>query len=147
MQSGDVVVHIARTPEEIWSRLVDLESAHEWVPDLVSARRLTDGEVGVGARYAEVVAIGGKHTDAELEITEFEPPHTFAHAGRGGPARFTASFRLEPDGSGGTSVTHAWTLELEGMMKMMEPMVRGLVQKNAAAAADGLRELLESTKS
>ena len=57
MQEGDVVVHIARTPDEIWPRLVDLENAPEWVPDLVSARRLTDGEVGVGTRYAEVVSI------------------------------------------------------------------------------------------
>ena len=117
------------------------------MPDLVSARRLTDGEVGVGTRYAEVVSIGGKTSKAEVEITQFEPPHVFAHAGAGGPARFTASFRLDADGAGGTNVTHAWTLELAGVMRMMEPMVRGWVQKNAAAAAEGLKELLEKEES
>jgi len=146
MAKGEVVVHVERTLEEVWNVLADLERAPEWVPDMLSARKLTEGAVGVGTRYHEVVSMHGKDAEAELEVTRFEPPRVFAHRGEGGPARFSATFTLEPGDSGGrsTRLTHAWTVELSGMMRMMEPLVRGWVQRNSEEAVRNLKRSMEA---
>ncbi len=144
MAGGEVVIEVERTPEEVWKVIADVERAPEWVPDMISARKLTEGEIGVGTRYHEVISMQGKESEAELEITRYEPHRVFAHEGEGGPAKFSATFTLEPTDSGqSTKLTHSWTLKMSGIMRMMEPMIRGLVQKNSEAATDNLKRLLE----
>ncbi len=142
MIQGEVVFRVARPPAEAWTVLADLERAPEWVPDLIEVTKLTPGEVGVGTRYHEIVEMSGNRTEAELEVTTFDPPRTFAHAGQGGPASFSATFTLEPD-EGGTKVTHAYTCQMKGMMKFMEPILRGWITKNSANASEALAGLIE----
>jgi carbon monoxide dehydrogenase subunit G len=142
MTEGKVEFHVRRPPEEVFAALADLEQAPRWVPDLVSVEKQTPGPVGVGTRYSEVVRMGEKVSEAELEVTEHDPPRVFAHRGQGGPARFTARFTLTPDGEG-TRVAHAYTVQLSGFAKLLTPVVARWIRKNAETAAEGLRRSLE----
>lgn len=126
-----------RTPEQVFDVLSDLERAPEWVPDLLSVKKLTPGPVVVGTRYAERVRMGSREGDAELEVTEHERPRVFAHRGKGGPASFGARFVLEAE-DGGTRVTHEYELRMSGMFKLMTPMMAGWVKKNSEAAMASL---------
>jgi carbon monoxide dehydrogenase subunit G len=142
MARGELEFHVRRPPADVFAVLADLGRATEWVPDLVSIEQTTPGEVGVGTRYREVVRLGGKTSEAELEVTEYDPPRVFAHDGRGGPSTFSATFTLEADGDG-TRVTHAYAIELSGPMRIMGPMIKGWVRKNAETAHANLVRLLE----
>lgn len=141
MPEGTLSITVDATPEAAFALVADLERAPEWVPDLLSVTKLSGGPVGVGTRYAEVVQMGGKQGDGELEVTEYERPRVFAHKGQGGPAHFTGRYVLEPEG-GGTRITHHYTVKLGGFMSLMAPMISGWVRRNTEAGLQNLERLL-----
>lgn len=142
MAQGTIEFRVDAPPEKVFALLGDLTRAPEWVPDLISVEKLGDGPVGVGTRYHEVVKMGSQTSEAELEVTDYDPPRLFAHKGRGGPSTFTGRFVMEPDGDG-TRVTHEYTVQLSGFAKLMTPFITGWVRKNSEAAADNVRRLMD----
>lgn len=145
MAAGSMEIHVDRKPEDVFAYVSDLENAPQWVPDLVSVTKKTDGEIGVGTRYDEVVRMGKNEGEAQLEVTEYDPPRSFAHRGQGGPSRFTARFTFTPDGDG-TRLKHDYTVQLSGFAKLMTPMITGWVRKNADAGMQKLKEALEQPR-
>jgi carbon monoxide dehydrogenase subunit G len=143
MTKGEITFHVPRPPAEVWSVVADLERAPEWVPDLISVTKVSEGDIRVGTRYTEVVNMNGNKGDAELEVTQYDAPRVFANEGKGGPASFSAKFTLEPDGDG-TRVTHEYTVTMSGIMKMMEPLMKGWLKKNSEEAVERLQSLIES---
>ncbi len=140
--AGRVSFHVARPVAEVFAYVSNLELAPEWVPDLVSVSKTTAGPAGVGTRYDEVVCMGSRMANAQLEITEYTPPHSFAHRGQGGPAQFSARFLFAPE-RGCTLVTHEWEVRLSGMFKLVSPLAANWVRKNVDAGMENLRRRLE----
>jgi carbon monoxide dehydrogenase subunit G len=143
MPSGNLTVSIARSKEEVFALLAQLERMPEWVPDLVSVTQLGDGPVGVGTQYAEVVKMGDKTGEGHVSVTAFEPHRVLAYKGRGGPVSFTCHFECHAEGDG-CRLEHEYTFAMGGMMKMMAPFLGGWMKKNSTAAMDNLKRLLES---
>jgi len=143
MSKGRIVFRVAQPPDIVFPYLSDLENAPEWVPDLVSVQKVTEGPIGVGTRYAEVVRMGSRMEKADLEVTEYAPDRVFAHSGRGGPSTFSARFELEPD-DGGTRITHSYSVSMSGMFKLVAPLATNWIRKNTEAGVENLTRLLES---
>ena len=80
-------IEIARSPEDVFAYLDEVTRHGEWQDGLISARLETDGPVRVGSRVTEVRKIGGRELTMSYEITEHEPPHTFAFRVLDGPIR------------------------------------------------------------
>jgi len=143
---GRVSFHVRRPVAEVFAYVSNLELAPEWVPDLVSVRKTSTGPLGVGTRYDEVVHMGGRMAEAQLEVTEYSPPRVFAHRGQGGPAHFSARFLFTPE-EPGTLVTHEWEVRLSGMFRLMSPLASNWVRKNVEAGMENLRRRLERSAS
>jgi len=56
--NGTASLFVERSPEEVFAYVANLENAPDWVPDLVSVSKTSEGNVGVGTRYTEVVKMG-----------------------------------------------------------------------------------------
>lgn len=143
MAQGEIQLRVNRPPAEVFPFVGDLEKAPQWVPDLVSVTKVTEGGVRVGTRYDEVVKMGKSTAPAELEVTEYEPDRLFAHTGEGGPSRFTGRFLLEPDGEG-TLITHSYSVKMTGLYKLLSPFVNSWVRKNGRAGMQNLKRIIES---
>lgn len=144
MHKGEVIFEVARPPSEVWERLVDMERAPDWVDSMKSSTKRTPGPVGVGAIFDQVLELNGSTNQAELKVTIFEERASFAHAGQSGPAAFTARFDLQ-EVPGGTRVVHGFTVSVGGMMRMMEPVIGGWVNKNARESVFKLKQLIETS--
>lgn len=140
---GKIEIGVRAKPDEAFAYLANLENAPEWVPDLVSVRRTSEGDVGVGTRYTETVQMGKQTNEAELEITEYDPPRGFAHNGQGGPAKFSARFVLKPDGDG-TRIEHHYTVRMTGLYIIFAPLANRWVRKNTEAAMKALKTILDN---
>ena len=140
---GTVTVSVNAPPEVAFAYVADLENAPEWVNDLVSMQKTTDGDVGIGTRYTEVVQMGKQQSEAELEVTEYDPPRLFAHKGKGGPAEFTARFILHPEGSG-TRIEHHYTVKMSGIFALFAPLTNRWVRKNTESGMETLKTLLDN---
>ena len=140
-------VEIARRPEDVFAYLDDYSRHTEWQANLVSARIDTEGPIKVGTRVTEVRRMGKREQPVSIEITEHDPPRSFAFRGTEGPIRPVGTGTIEPIGDGSSS---RFTLELDlvghGFGKIIAPMARKQAAAQIPVNQQKLKELLESGK-
>ena len=142
MPQGSITFTVKKSPSEAFAYIADMENAPNWVPDLVSVEKATPGDVRVGTVFNEVVRMGDKEMAGSMEVTEYDPPRVYAHAGEGGPSKFSARFTFEADGEG-TRVVHDYEVEVGGVLKLMSPVIGGWVKCNSERAVEELKRILD----
>ena len=123
-------IFIKCTPEEVFAFLrdKDLFPQEEDSPVLI-LERTTEGEVGVGTRYREVVRMFPM-VEGEIlsEIVAYEPPlvleETFEGTGMKGRLRY--EFQAK---EGGTLLIQEERIEFLGWLGFIEPLIRGMFLK------------------
>ena len=139
---------IDRPPAEVFAYLDDVERHVEWQDTLISVRRLNDGPTAVGTRVAETRRVGGRDQQLTYEITEHDPPHSFAFRGIDGPVRPVGRGVVEPVGDGSRSrMTLTLGFEGHGVGKFMLPLVRSQAAKQIVADGERMRQRLEADAS
>ena len=137
-------VEIARSPEEVFAYLDDLERHGEWQSQIVSSRRETDGPTGVGTRATDVRRVPGRTQSVTYEITAHDPPRKVAFRGVSGPVRPAGTVTVEPVGTGSSKVTIELDLEGGGLLgAILAPLARNQARKQIPANQRRLNERLE----
>ncbi len=138
-------IEIARRPEEVFAYLDDLERHGEWQAQIVSAERQGDGPTRVGSRSSEKRRIGGREQSMSYEVTEHDPPRTFAFHGLDGPVRVVGKATIDPVGDGSSSrVSLVLDFEGHGIGKVLVPVARSQARKQVPKDQQRLKERLES---
>jgi uncharacterized protein YndB with AHSA1/START domain len=137
-------IEITRPPEEVFRYVIDPSRFVEWQEGVVSGRMEGDGPHGVGSRCVTTRRIGGGERASTAEITEFDPPKTWADHGIDGPIRARVNVAVEPRGVGGSNVTITLDFEGHGIGKLLVPLVvRRQAQKEMPANCQRLKQRLE----
>jgi uncharacterized protein YndB with AHSA1/START domain len=135
-------VVIARSVGDVFAFLADAENDTKWRKGIVEITR-TGGQ-GVGTTYRQIVSgPGGRQIDADVEITEFAPNERIAFRTTKGPVRPLGSYDLRPNADG-TEVTFRLAAKLEGVKKLMGPMVAKTMKSEVGALVE-LKRVLEDT--
>ena len=92
-------VEIARSPEAVFAYLDDLARHGEWQSTIVSARVDTEGPTRVGTRATETRRMGKREQAITYEVTQHDPPRSFAFRGVDGPIRVVGKGIVEPAGT------------------------------------------------
>jgi len=72
------VYAIIRKPvEEVFNYAVNLENAPKFMPFVKKTVKSTNEPIQKGSKFIETRMIRGKETKAELELTEFNPNHSY----------------------------------------------------------------------
>jgi uncharacterized protein YndB with AHSA1/START domain len=136
-------VTIDRPPEDVFAFLANAENDASWRPGVLDVTH--ESGSGVGARYRQgVKGPFGRRIAADIEITEYAPPHLIAFRMLSGPVRPTGRYELA-GADGGTRVRLALEAELKGLQKLMGPMVRKSMSSEVAAL-DRLEDAVERTR-
>jgi uncharacterized membrane protein len=136
------VIH--RPAAEIVAYLADIEAMTEWT-DMTASRKVTDGPTGEGTRAYAEVALGPMKLGWTWEITDFDPIRgygyrTVSQSALGMDGRIT----LTPQGSDATRVDYLVEVRTRGLMRLLEPLVRGEISRNEAAEVTRLKERIEA---
>ncbi|HEY8723586.1 MAG TPA: SRPBCC family protein [Gaiellaceae bacterium] len=139
-------VEIARRPEDVFAYIDDLERHGEWQEEIVSAHVEGEGPTKVGTRAIEKRRMGRREQEVTYEITEHDPPRTFAFRGTGGPIRPIGKGTVEPlDGGERSRVTIDFDFEAHGIAgKILKPMALMQARKSIPKGQQRLKERLES---
>jgi uncharacterized membrane protein len=137
------VIH--RPAAEIVGYAADIERMTEWT-DMTASRRLTDGPTGKGTQAYAEVAMGPMKLGWTWEITDFDPVRgygyrTVSKSALGMDGRIT----LTPEGSDATRVDYLVEVKTRGLLRLMEPLIRGEISRNEAAEVTRLKERLEGS--
>ena len=138
-------IEIAKSPQEVFAYIDQLERHGEWQGSIVSVTRDTDGPTRVGSRATDVRKTPGGNQSVTYEITEHDPPRRAAFRGTNGPVRPVGAVTVEPLGEGRSRVTIELDLQGHGLLgKLTAPLARGQARKEVPKDHQRLKERLEA---
>jgi uncharacterized protein YndB with AHSA1/START domain len=139
-------IEISRSPEDVFAYLTDFSHATEWQEGLISASVEGEGPVAVGSRVRMTRRVGNSEREMTSEVTEHNPPRSFAFQGIDGPVRAKGRGTIEPVGDG-TSSLYTFELDFEGhgIGKLLVPLVvRRQARSDVVKSQANLKERLET---
>ena len=137
----ELTFEIARTPEDVFELLSDIERLPEWQASAVEAQ--AERPLGEGSRVREKRRLLGREVDTELEVVAYEPPQRLTLRSLGGPVDFTVEHELAAQG-GGTQLKVVAEAEPGGLLRLTEPVLARKAEQEFRRDFDRLKELLES---
>ena len=134
---AELIVEIARSPEDVYDYLAEVANLPAWQSGVHSASR-------EGSRIEESRHLLGRELHTTLEIEEEERPRVFAIRALESPVPFSVRHTLEPTDSGGTRLTVVG----EGDAGMLPGFAAGIMARRAEKQFrkdfERLKRILES---
>lgn len=139
-------IEISRSPADVFSYVTDPAHLPEWQESVVSVRREGDAPITAGSRVAVTRRIGRRERAMTAELTELNPPTSWAVRGIDGPVRGNVRGTIEPLDDGMRSrVTIELDFEGHGIGKLLVPLVvRRQARKELPKNQQNLKDRLES---
>ena len=143
------VIH--RPPSDVFVlfRDIDQYNEHEGSPVPV-LDKITDGPVGVGTRYREVVimipfieALRFVTMTIFSEITDYEPERHLASWWRSRVMEGWLDYTFEPV-DGGTRVIQRMSLHPRGVLRLFSPLIKAMFSRTAGQRLKDIKALLEA---
>lgn len=140
---GEVVIN--RPVSEVFEYITDVEKFPEWSATNF-AKRLTEGPDGVGSRSLVDMGKWPMKSRNEFETVEWEPNRKWAFktVSPSSSLIWEGNFIFEAAGPSSTMVKAEGSVSLTGWRKVLEPMLRGELQKGEQKELDVAKGLLES---
>ena len=98
-----LTIEIARPPDEVFSYVTDPSRFSEWQEDAARGSLEGGGPPGVGSRFTTTRRIGRAERTTTSEITEINPPRSWAAHGVDGPIRPIMHVTVAPLGDSSRS--------------------------------------------
>jgi hypothetical protein len=144
--SFSVSTEIRADPRAVFDYVSDLSKHGEWAANELRIERLDGGPIGAGATYRSHAVVRGRAFEAELTVTDYDPPLVFAFAGRDTTGTFAHRFVLEKIETR-TKVTRRVGFELSLPEYMFYLLTLNRVRLPAARGAlERLKERLELSR-
>ena len=139
-------VQIGRPPAAIYAFLTEVSNHPRFVASVVSMRALTPGPLRVGTPLEVVRSLPGIHLGkitSRYEVSALERDRRFGFTGALGPLRGTGDYLIEPDVAG-ARVTIRIGARTSAGFAILAPLIRRLLERDAAGNVTSLKRLLES---
>jgi uncharacterized protein YndB with AHSA1/START domain len=138
-------IDISRPPQEVFSYVTDPSRFAEWQPGAVSGHTEGNGDPAVGTRCVMTRRLGGSQRTFTSEITDIDPPRTWAIRGIDGPIRSVVKVAVEPRQGGQQShVTISMDFSGHGPGKLLLPLVLRQARREAPQSCGNLKQRLEA---
>jgi uncharacterized protein YndB with AHSA1/START domain len=149
--SAEVSAHVAAAPERLFALVADLPRMSEWSPENI-ANEWIGGASGAapGARFRGANRSGFRRWSTTCTVVVADPPRLLSWESKffGMPiAQWT--YRFEPDGRGGTTVTETVEDRRSPVMRALQPVtgVKDRAAHNRATMQTTLERLKAAAES
>ena len=133
---------INRPVDQVFPYIADPRLHPQWM-EVTDVEQLTPGEVGVGTTVRIMMNMGSRRASFTWEVTEFEPDAKVSYRTVDGPMHWDGTFTVRSRGDAATHITASGRVGLRGLMRLMEPFIRGEVRRGEANELVRLKDLLE----
>jgi hypothetical protein len=137
-------IEVPTAPDDAFRYVADFSTTEEWDPGIEEARRLDDGPIGVGSRFAVISNFGGRRLPITYTITAYEPPTRVVLDGEGSRFRGIDEITFDATPDGGTRITYVADLRLKGIARVIEPLMRSRFEEVGEEGTQGLRRALSA---
>ncbi len=141
-------VFINRAAEEIFAYVSDIENLVDWSSVIISTRKISPGEIHVGATMRSTIRFLGKWLDITFEIVEYEPSRYLTLKSIAGVTPCLFCYQFEPTEDGGTIVSQGTIIHLTGgILDLTESVVTSVVRRQLEHDLLTLKDILEASAS
>lgn len=139
---GESTVTINRAVEDVFAYVSEAKNEPIWHHDVIDVRTTSDGPMELGTRLAWTVRFAGTE-DYAIEVSDLEPNRLLrltTSEGRGHP---TLTHWFEPV-EDGTRYTRRVEIQPEGLLRVLQPIMRLQAPRRNARWAQNLKHILEA---
>ena len=143
----EVVTHldVDRPAADVFAFVSDHLNAPVWQRGLHEVRRTTDGPIGVGSEHVFVRRFAGRRIESRNRFVEFEPGRYVVFEIPEGKVTGQASYLVEPAGAERCHMTSTMRFSIEGWMRIAEPVLARVLERDSRRDEQSLKRHLEST--
>ena len=135
---------IARPVNEVWTVAADTLRHPQWMT-VETAERLHGDGSRTGDRGRERMRMGPFTYNAEFEVVAADPGQRIVwRAGAGSPFEGDLSLELEPLGPSMTRASYGLSFQMRGLLRLLEPLMKGEAQQGPTRELRRLKALVES---
>ena len=135
-------IEIARSPEDVFDYLVDLDNLARWQPTVREV--LWERELREGVEFEETRELLGRRARSRLEVTALDPGREFSIRVVEGPVPLRVRHLLQP-ANGGTRLTLEAEGEAGGLMRLAAPVAERAASRQAGLDLRRLKQILEDS--
>jgi hypothetical protein len=134
-------VTIGRPPADVFPYLTDpvKQALYSDVP----MRQITPGVLATGSRMEVTFGMGPLKATIGLEMTAVEENRRMAFDTYSGPIRWQGEYLLNPNGDGGTSLSHEGTMSFTGLWRLVEPLIGAELKSSGAKEMERMKAVIE----
>jgi len=143
MARVEASVVISRPVEEVFEFVTNPENDPQWQSPILESERTSVGPMGVGTTDQGVAKLLGQRTEWTAEVTEYEPNRKVKYEVTGGPLSAEQTVTFEPV-EGGTKFTLVLEGEMGGFIRLAEPIVTRMLQRDTETDLANLKDILEA---
>ena len=140
MLRAELTIEIARSVEDVFDYLTDVEKLPEWQGSVVSAR--ANGPLREGSRIIEQRSLLGHEAETELEVTAYDPVRRFALRSLRGPVNLSIDHELEQAGDS-TRLHVTATAKPGGLLRFAGRAVEAKARHELRRDFERLKTILE----
>jgi uncharacterized membrane protein len=138
---SEVVVN--RPVEQVYKVAADVARLDDWT-DMTGTHLVAGADLGVGSRIQSTLMMGPFKQPITFEVSEYEPNRRLGWKSVSkGALNWDAVYTFEPQGPGVTRVTTSGELRLNGVLRLLEPLMAGEVKSGEAKELVRFKELVE----
>jgi hypothetical protein len=141
---GTVVTDLS--VDELFAYMADVRHFAEWDPGTRRVSQIAGDGPGVGARYRVEVEAGLRTMVLPYTMTTFEAPHRVVLQGQTQWLSLRDEIVVTNSGDGAAAVTYDARVELQGALRVLEPVFGLLFQRTGERGASGLVTTLGGRK-
>jgi carbon monoxide dehydrogenase subunit G len=133
---------VPRPRSEVYAYTADFSNISDWDPGVAASERIGSGPLEVGSAFTLMVKFGPRELPMVYTITELVPDERFVVRGVGDKLIAIDDIRFS-DADGGTRIDYSADLEFSGILKLLAPLMGGVLKKVGEKALDGLAAKLQ----
>jgi len=139
-------VEVARPIDDVFSYVSNFGNAAQWDPGVAESRKASRGPIGVGSAFELRVRFGPRSIPMAYAIREFERPRRVLLEGKSDSvhALDDIAFAATPRG---TRITYTADISLLGALSVVEPLLKGALDRVGKKAVAGLQSALSGGSS
>jgi polyketide cyclase/dehydrase/lipid transport protein len=134
-------VDISRLPEQVFDYCCDPGHEPEWNPMMKSSKKITDGRIGVGARYATEFVKGPPMV---MECVGYERPSAWSLVGSSSALKAGGGGRVLPSAAGSHLIMRM-ELEPHGLLRLAAPLLRRRMKPMLDRDLANIKSVLEGS--
>ncbi|MGH1488001.1 MAG: SRPBCC family protein [Acidimicrobiales bacterium] len=140
----EVSIQTKQSPYEVFEFWGDHSNNPKWQKGQRSCVWTSDPPIGIGSTYDQEAAMLGRPIISSFECVEFEPGAMIRMKTTKSTMPLDITRAVSPGPSGGTTLNAIIRGEPTGFMRMLNPLMKRMVERNVNKDYQRLKELLDA---